>query len=406
MKQLLILTWSLCLSTTLFSGCSSGHDTDSDTNTPVAAPSISFPDNSDGIFYAKAGFSLTITPQIENGSGAQYTWLLDGEQVGTSASYTFLSSDVGTYTLTLTVKTTGGETTRQLSIIVNPVDANYRPATSSSLANCNAVYEYTPAPGQYINDISLGGFSRESTMEEACAYALNRLENDAFISLGAFGGRVIVGFDHSVYNEQGYDFSVTGNSFEGNSEPGIVYVMQDENGNGEPDDTWYELKGSEYGNSETLQDYSITYYKPQEAGSDTRWEDSEGNEGVIYYIPDFHDQDYYYPTWITGDSYTLSGTRLAPRVTSGTGTGYVLNAYDWGYADNFSTVDGSGSNADGSGARVNNFDIDNAVTTDGSPAGLHHIDFVRIQTGVLFSTETVGELSTEVLGVKDLNAGN
>ena len=62
-------------------------------------------------------------------------------------------------------------------------------------------------------------------------------------------------------------------------------------------------------------------------------------------------------------------------------------------------------NADGTGARVNNFEIDNAVKADGTPAGLRHIDFVKIQTGVHFTTESIGELSTEVLGVKDLHAG-
>jgi len=45
------------------------------------------------------------------------------------------------------------------------------------------------------------------------------------------------------------------------------------------------------------------------------------------------------------------------------------------------------------------------VKADGTPAGLRHIDFVKIQTGVHFTTESIGELSTEVLGVKDLHAG-
>lgn len=397
MKQLLILTLSLCLSAAVFSSCSN------EDNTPDA-PSISFQDNADGIFYAKAGFPLTLTPQVENGDGAQYTWTLGGQQVGTSASYTFQSAETGTYSLTLTVKTAGGEATKQLTVTVDPVDAHYRPATETSLAACNTVYEYTPAPGQFINETQ-SGFKNENTPEAACAYALERMEKSVYVSLGGFGGYLIVGFDHSVYNERGTDFSIAGNSFEGNSEPGIVYVMQDENGNGKPDDTWYELKGSEYGKPETLQNYSVTYFKPQSAGADIRWEDNEGNEGVIYYLPSFHKQDTYYPAWITADSYTLSGTRLAPKVTEEAGIGYVLNAYDWGYADNFSAKDGTGSNADGTGARVNNFEIDNAVKSDDTPAGLRHIDFVKIQTGVNFTTESIGELSTEVLGVKDLHAG-
>lgn len=126
---------------------------------------------------------------------------------------------------------------------------------------------------------------------------------------------------------------------------------------------------------------------------------------MVYYLPGFHKQDTYYPAWITADSYTLSGTRLATNSDWEEGTGWVNKAYDWGYADNFSPKDGTGSNADGTGARVNNFEIDNAVKADGTPAGLRHIDFVKIQTGVHFTTESIGELSTEVLGVKDLHAG-
>lgn len=76
------------------------------------------------------------------------------------------------------------------------------------------------------------------------------------MSLGAFGGYLVVGFDHSIENDGGYNIGVSGNSFDGSSEPGIVWVMQDENGDGLPNDTWYELKGSEYGKPETTQDYA------------------------------------------------------------------------------------------------------------------------------------------------------
>ena len=76
-----------------------------------------------------------------------------------------------------------------------------------------------------------------------------------------------------------------------NEENNNLVQLQDENGNGKPDDTWYELKGSEYGKPETLKDYSVTYYKPQSAGTDIRWEDNEGNEGMVYYLPGFHKQD-------------------------------------------------------------------------------------------------------------------
>ena len=69
--------------------------------------------------------------------------------------------------------------------------------------------------------------------------------------LGGWGGYIVVGFDHSIENKGGYDFSIKGNAFDSSNEPGIVWVMQDVNGDGLPNDEWYELKGSEYGKPET-----------------------------------------------------------------------------------------------------------------------------------------------------------
>lgn len=46
-----------------------------------------------------------------------------------------------------------------------------------------------------------------------------------------------------------------------------MWVMQDENGDGLPNDTWYEVKGSEYGKAETDQDYAVTYYRPEAPGA-------------------------------------------------------------------------------------------------------------------------------------------
>jgi hypothetical protein len=99
------------------------------------------------------------------------------------------------------------------------------------------------------------------------------------ISLGGYGGDVVFGFDHPVENKPGkYDFKVLGNAFyaatnpngeasrEGGScDPGIVMVAHDANGNGLPDDLWYELAGSEYNRPQTVKHYQITYQKPDES---------------------------------------------------------------------------------------------------------------------------------------------
>ena len=78
--------------------------------------------------------------------------------------------------------------------------------------------------------------------------------------------------------------------------------------------------------------------------------------------------------------------------------------FDWGYADNFSSSDrlSSDSNSSG-GANDNHFKISDAVRWDGSAANLQYVDFVKVQTGVCSKAGWIGELSTEVLGVKDYN---
>ena len=280
-------------------------------------------------------------------------------------------------------------------------DERYRPRTESSAAEAQKVWEYTPAPGQFINELKTSGFTGEElTAEAAVAYAERRMSEGRFVSLGGFGGYIVVGFDHSVDNGGGYDLAVEGNSFDGSSEPGIVWVMQDENGDGKPNDTWYELRGSESGKPTTIQNYSVTYYRPAEPQSAVKWSDSEGAEGEIDYVGAHHSQDYYYPKWIAADSYTLIGTRLEARNydKSGNGSYWILPEYDWGYADNFSAVD-----CNQKGDKAHNFDISNAIDYAGNSIPLQYIDFIKVQTATNAQCGWIGENSTEVCGFYDCN---
>ena len=290
-------------------------------------------------------------------------------------------------------------------VITEELKDHYRAKTETSVAEQTIVFEYTPAPGQFINETKTGGFTgNEKTPETASAYAEQRMESGAFVSLGGFGGYIVVGFDHSIDNTGSYDFGITGNSFKGSSEPGVVWVMQDENGNGKPDDTWYELKGSETGKESTIQNYSVTYYRPSEPQQPVKWTDSEGNSGEVDYLKAFHQQDYYYPLWIKEDSYTLTGTCLEGRNydQSGNGTYWVNAEYDWGYTDNFSEIDrlSNDDNAN-AGANANYFKISNAIDEKGNPVDLKYIDFIKVQTGCNTKSGWLGENSTEVFGFFD-----
>ena len=137
---------------------------------------------------------------------------------------------------------------------------------TTGTAEFNKVYTYLPGPGQFINEAA-----EPATMEEAIAEAEKRLKSNLYVSLGGFGGFIVVGFDHMVKNVDGYDFGIYGNAFDGSSEPGIVWVMQDSNGDGLPNDTWYELRGSETGKAETIQDYAVTYFRPEGPKQPVKW---------------------------------------------------------------------------------------------------------------------------------------
>ena len=356
-------------------------------------------------YHTVEGRKILIKP-IDNGyeHNVEYIWnVVENESMtGYDSEFVFVADDSGVYHITAVATKMDGDNhtsiTRSFVVTVYDEMEFYRPKDGGSQANWNRVFEYTPAPGQFINELKTGGFDgTQINPESAVEYAKNRLENENWISLGGFGGYVVVGFDHSISNSRSYDFGVIGNAFDGSSEPGVVWVMQDENGNGFPDDTWYELAGSEHGKFETYRDYAVTYYRPTGIGMPVQWTDNYGGSGEVDYLAQFHDQDYYYPLWIGAESYTLTGTRLEARNydQSGNGTYWVNPHYDWGYVDNFSPSDFNSSD------KANFFRISNAVDFEGNPVKMNHIDFVKVQCAVNAKSGWLGEVSTEVCGFYD-----
>ena len=282
-------------------------------------------------------------------------------------------------------------------------DDGFEPETDPPMGNnkVNRVFEYLPAPGQFINT----GGCTAATPVEAAAWAQQVLaEGQTYVSLGGFGGYIVVGFESPIENRKdAYDFAVAGNSFDGSSEPGIVWVMRDENGNGRPDDVWYELKGSEHGKPETVRNYEVTYYRPANLTENIRWTDNRDGQGTID-RNSFHGLNDYFPAWVPEDrdSYTLKGTLLESRVRVENGI-FVWGSYDWGYADNRGSDRPGPADQDGNPAE-NRFDIADAVDASGAPVSLTSIDFVKVQTGVnAKGGPEVGELSTEVFGFRVLN---
>ncbi len=359
--------------------------------------------------YTFAGRGVCLDPIVNGIAPTEWVWTVNGvKQKCNERVFMFTPDAPGDYEVTVEVD--GGVSASVKVVCVSgSEESRYRAAGASSSPSSTKVFEWIPAPGQFIGETVTGGMTgKETTLELANQWAQKRLAACNFVSLGGFGGYIVVGFDHSISKGSGeYDFSVMGNAFlnamsgqGGSNEPGIVYVMQDVNGNGLPDDEWYELRGSETGSPNTIQDYAVTYYRPSAAKMSVQWTDNQGGSGAVDYLADYHTQNYYYPAWIKEESYTLRGTCLKSRVTQDSSTGYWdLWKYDWGYADNM----GSDLLKASSGGPRNGFKIGNAMYSNKTAVNLKYIDFIKVQTGVNAKAGWLGEASTEVFDFSDLN---
>ena len=296
---------------------------------------------------------------------------------------------------TFDYKVRTGDIPGHAAFVMNTIDSGTpEPPAEEKHQYIQAVDEYVPAPGQFVN--TLPEATADDTPQSMAQKCTERLAGGAgqLVTLGAFGGYITFHFDHPVKNVQGErDFAVWGNAYTGNSEPGIVMVSVDANGNGLPDDEWYELSGSADTDSvgKVVYDYQVTYTKtPMQ---DVPWQDNQGQSGVVA-RNDFHQQEYF-PLWL-GNELTLKGTLLPPNGrdegTNGTPY-YVLQALRYGYVDNYPN-----SNREGC-----SFDISWAVDHQRQPVSLTHVDFIRVYSAQLQQCGWLGETSTEITGAEDLH---
>lgn len=360
----------------------------------------------DDVYYIPRMQKLDLHPAL---IGERYEWYVDDVCVSHEKDYIFLAAEEGCYRLEFKIIDSETPYDFKFDIHVLHEEVEYSPYISK-------VYEYCPAPGQFIN--KMPRYEEGDTYETILQKAEESISgtNDIMISLGGYGGYVTFGFDHTVINIPGEkDFRIWGNAFYellnpdqrgGSAEPGIVMVSYDTNCNGLPDDEWYELAGSEYYKAETRHNYTITYRRPdpdripEEDDSGflddinyIPWSDSDGASGHMAKNT-FHNQSYY-PLWIKADNISFTGTRLAPNGIdlSGTGRYYVLYAYDWGYVDNHPNEYDE----------LNSFDISWAVDSEGNKVHLPGVDFVRVYTGLNQYCGWLGETSTELSRAQDLH---
>ena len=296
---------------------------------------ISTADAVPGRYTVTEGNKLVIAPVLWRvPETATFSWQVSGGSYEANGKFLTFKSETatGTYTATVTAVFEGKEV--QASTTVECVNSETTPS-ASTVAGMSALAQST---GEHRSwNTSLGGYG---------GYLIKKLH---------------------VINNTGYDFCINGNAFGNWAEPGIVWVMKDENGNNEADDTWYELKGSGDAWGIVIRRYAVSFYKyPNVADSVSAgwWEDSLGNWGTLGY-------GYYDKNW--PDKITFAGSFI-PHFGGHFGSTF------WGYAD---VLD-------------NRFDIANAIHVDGTPKEFDSIDFIRVQTAENNNNDLFGERSTEI----------
>lgn len=383
------------------------------------------PPEEEGMYKVLRTSIITINSTITASAEATYQWSVSDAPSenyllsnATSKEALFAAAEAGVYELSVLVNDKGNAQTQKVKVSVTKEATEYK-------TYIDKVFEFKPAPGQFINDLpaAIDGDPYDRVLARANTSLAKR--NGDLLSLGAFGGYIVFGFDHTVINVKGKrDFRILGNAFwadakpnsdatmrSGSSEAGIIMVSYDKNKNGLPDDEWYEIEGAGHQMDKTVHNYEITYYRPDPnkmpvAGGSAGgvrfvdmeyiyWKDNQGKDGYLVQNNSSNHSLDYWPKWLKDQpSLTFKGTRLPDNIIdeSGTGNYFVQYAFLYGYADN-------APNGDDDAA----IDIDWAIDKNGNKIHLPGINFVKVYNGLNQQAGWLGETSTEIMGATDLH---
>jgi len=372
----LLYAFSVCLF--LFTAC------DDDNDDLATLPEIKSSGMENNSIKITLGSEVKISP-VYNLEDLNYEWKIKDKVISTDAKLNYTPSSYGKFVITLTVKNETGKATCNYNLTVN---VKIREITDKSSAYITSLIEYKPAPGQFMNE---GGYEDPKQILGKPKYGM--------LSLGGFGGYISAAFDHTITKRKGKEIVVYGNAFDGSSEPGIVMVSFDTNGNGIADDEWYELAGSEYNAEKTIHNYKITYTNPKKPGVDVPWTDNQGNSGVVK-ANEYHTSNNYYPKFIDDqESVTFTGTLLENKTDlhykhPNYGTIVYNPARKWGYTDNYSS--------EYDNFKGNTFDLDWAVNSKGESIDIPGVDFIKVYTATNVNAGILGENSTEFMGAADM----
>lgn len=283
------------------------------------------------------------------------------------------------------------------------------------------VLEFAPAPGQFVNHPEFSDPGR--ALGPPFGGGASAPNNTSIVSLGGFGGYIVLGFDHTVVDDPlnpfGMDAIVFGNAYWVGGDPdrhwaecATIEISQDENGNGLADDIWYLIPGSH-----------IT--EPSSQFVIKQWDDDIKDER---YPPD--DESWippgYFGTWVTQGFALPEPVFGSPVVTNPTANGNSEGIY--GYGDYAPTLILGDLNGDGvvddttmtpehfyttpddphmvgmtmGSGGGDAFDIAWAIdAVNGAPAELSGFDFIRLTSAVNSVSPIFGEKSAEIDAVAD-----
>jgi hypothetical protein len=201
-------------------------------------------------------------------------------------------------------------------------------------------------------------------------------------SLGSFGGYEVWRVDHkSIY-------TISGNAFAGWDEPGTVWIQEDRNNNGIPDEMWYELKGSHDSVPGGLhRRYAVTYI-------DTSVETTTIDTKLIYWMDAWGRAGTWDSKWHTSWPSRITFTSTLLGAETGRTPGSLLGSSLWGYVD----ISGpsSGHGPPGDIHKPYEFPIHRAIRADGSSVALTDVRFIKVHTAVFERTQLFGDKSTEI----------
>jgi len=284
------------------------------------------------------------------------------------------------------------------------------------------VLVFAPAPGQFVNHPDFN--VPERALGPPLGGGTSAPNNTSVVSLGGFGGYIVLGYDHTVVDDPlnpfGMDAIIFGNAYwvGGNpnrhwAECAMIEISLDENENGLADDPWYLIPGthiidppSQFVIVQWDDDIKDGYYPPDDeswipAGNSGTWQTeafalptavfgaavvtnptAKGNSEGIYGYGD------YSPTLVLGD---LDGDDIVDDTTITPQQFYTTPDDPLAVG---MTVGSGGGDA---------FDIAWAIDPiTGDAAELYGFDFIRLTSAVDSVSPILGEKSAEIDAVADV----